>query len=99
MALNLELLNGSFLEIAQEGEAFVETFYEKLFHELPEVRLIFPDDMESQRWKLLLSLSTIINALDNPELLGAYVAELGRRHQSYQVAPHYYEVVIKIFLE
>jgi hemoglobin-like flavoprotein len=99
MAFYFELLNESFRAITQEGEAFVESFYQNLFAEAPETRMLFSEDMEAQRRKLLLSLTTIVGALDKPELLNPYLQELGRTHQQYNVTPRYYAVAGQALLK
>lgn len=99
MTLYFELLSESFRKITQEGEAFVESFYLNLFAEAPETRMLFSEDMEAQQRKLLLSLTTIIGALDKPELLNPYLQELGRTHQHYNVTPRYYAVAGQALLK
>ena len=42
-------------------------FYGKLFFDRPELRKMFPHQMEAQNGKLLQMLSTIVMRIDRPE--------------------------------
>ena len=100
MGLNISLLRESFKEVAEQGDAFVNVFYQKLFTQFPETRDLFPKDMASQREKLFLSLTTILGALERPHILGPYLEQLGEQHNKrFRVAASYYPVVGKILLE
>lgn len=58
MALQIELLETSFQEIAPEGAAFVATFYDKPFAEFPQTKAFFTTtDIKEQQKKLLGALA------------------------------------------
>lgn len=83
----------------------VELFYKRLFEIRPDLRSMFPSDMESQRHKLALTLGFVVKSLDwplaewaeqqDPETdLFLVVLALGRRHRHlYSVADEHYEPV------
>jgi hemoglobin-like flavoprotein len=81
----------------------VELFYRRLFELRPELRSLFPADMESQRAKLGAMLGFVVKSLDwpleewsaaqDPENdLFLVVLALGRRHRNlYRVDDAHYE--------
>jgi hemoglobin-like flavoprotein len=83
----------------------VELFYRRLFELRPELRKLFPDDMERQRQKLAATLNFIVKSLDwpldewakdqDPETdLFLVVLALGRRHRNlYFVSDEHYAPV------
>ena len=99
MSLNIELLKEGFKEATEHNNKFVEVFYEKLFTQYPETRRLFPEDMNSQREKLILSLATIAGALELPHILGPYLEQLGQSHKQFQVVPEHYPVLGQVLLE
>ncbi len=99
MTFDLRLIENSFQTVAKQGELFVNTFYGTLFNEYPETQQLFTDRAASQRKKLLLSLTTIVGALDNPDVLVPYLEQLGSIHQKHHVTPYYYEAFRRVLLQ
>ena len=99
MALDVNLLRGSFKKVGQNGDALVEAFYNNLFAQLPEAAPLFPSDMRRQRQKFLLSLTTIIQSIEHRKSLFPYLAELGKNHKASRVAPAHYPAVKKALLD
>jgi len=100
MTLQIELLETSFQAIAPCGEAFVKTFYERLFTHFPQTRSFFAStDMQKQHKQLLGALALVIQNLRKPEVLTSVLQGLGQRHVAYGVLPEYYPVVGFILLE
>src|SRR5215471_1335693 len=100
MTLQIELLETSFQAIAPCGEAFVRTFYERLFTHFPQTRAFFAStDMKEQRKKLLGALALVIQNLRKPEMLTSALKGLGQRHVAYGVRPEHYPIVGAILLE
>ena len=100
MTLQIELLESSFQAIAPCGEAFVRTFYERLFTSFPQTRAFFAStDMKEQRKKLLGALALVIRNLRKPEVLTSALQGLGQRHVSYGVLPEHYPIVGAVLLE
>jgi hemoglobin-like flavoprotein len=83
----------------------VELFYKRLFELRPDLRPLFPQDMEGQREKLAATLSFVVRSLDwplqewakdqDPETdLFLVVLALGRRHRNlYRVDDAHYAPV------
>lgn len=68
-----------------------ETFYAKLFNDHPELRPLFPRDMNEQYLKLTDMLSSIIMRLDHQDLNA--IVEMGKRHVNYGVRQSHYTMV------
>jgi hemoglobin-like flavoprotein len=94
MTLQIELLETSFQAIAPCGEAFVRTFYERLFTHFPQTRSFCAStDMKEQRKQLLGALALVIQNLGKPEVLTSARHGLGQRHDAYGVLPEHYPFV------
>ena len=99
MALQIELLETSFQEIAPRGEAFVQAFYATLFTEFPQTKAFFSStDMKEQQKKLLGALALVIQNLRKPDVLAAALQGLGQRHAGYGVRPEHYPIVGAVLL-
>lgn len=70
-----------------------DTFYSKLFFDHPELRRMFPKNMDEQYQKLIDTLSVVVARLDNLEDLKADIAALAKRHEGYGVKPKHYPMV------
>jgi hemoglobin-like flavoprotein len=87
------------------AETAADLFYRRLFELRPEYRRLFPEDMRSQKRKLLAMLAFVVKSLDWPESawretvpeeddLCLIVLALGRRHSElYKVPDSSYEAV------
>jgi len=87
------------------AETAADLFYKKLFELRPDYRRLFPEDMTSQKRKLLAMLGFVVKSLDWPESawretvpeeddLCLVVLALGRRHSElYKVPDSSYDVV------
>jgi hemoglobin-like flavoprotein len=88
--------------LAPLGETVSELFYRRLFELRPELRALFPADMEGQKRKLLAMLGFAVKSLDWPveewreeidpeDDLFLVVLALGRRHRNlYRVDDEHY---------
>ena len=79
----IERLERSFKLLAPRGQELVDRFYAKLFSENRSVREMFPDNMTSQKEKLLASLVFVVQNLRKPDQMVGPLHEMGRRHQGY----------------
>ena len=70
-----------------------DAFYSKLFFDNPELRKMFPEDMEGQCRKLLDMLNTIIERLEKIDELKGDIAAMAKRHEGYGVKPEHYSAV------
>ena len=79
----IERLERSFKLLAPRGQELVDRFYAKLFSENRPLREMFPDNMTSQKEKLLASLVFVVQNLRKPDQMVGPLHEMGRRHQGY----------------
>ena len=98
-ALQFELLESSFALLAPRAEELAERFYERLFAVAPELRLLFPEDMERQQRAVVGALVMIMKSLRSPSQLCLYLEGLGRRHVDYGADRGHYPVVGSVLLE
>lgn len=75
-----------------------DIFYSKLFLENPDLRKMFPQDMEGQYKKLVDMLDTIIARLENLDELKGDIVSMAKRHNDYGVKPQHYNLVGKALL-
>lgn len=83
----------SFADASERPDELSRAFYEHLWTLAPDLRPMFPDDMDAQRQKLLDELSAIVAAVADLPALVARTAPLGARHAGYGVEPEHYELV------
>ena len=81
------------------SDAVAADFYGRLFASYPQLRGMFAEDMAAQRKKLMLTLTTIVADLDNPDDLIPMVSELARRHVGYGVRDEHYPPVGAALIE
>ncbi|HET7502107.1 MAG TPA: alpha/beta fold hydrolase [Kofleriaceae bacterium] len=86
-------ITASFTRIAPRADELTARVYERLFADHPELRPLFPADLEAQRRKLLGALIAIVDNLSRPERLVALLEDLGRRHAAYGVEPENFDAV------
>jgi Hemoglobin-like flavoprotein len=70
-----------------------DLFYSKLFMDHPELRVMFPKEMDGQHTNLIAKLNILIARLDRLEDLKSDIAALAIRHVSYGVVPRHYAFV------
>ena len=75
-----------------------DVFYSKLFFDNPELRKMFPEDMEGQYRKLVDMLNTIIARLERLDELKGDIVSMAKRHKNYGVKPHHYNLVGRALL-
>ncbi|GGO10345.1 flavohemoprotein [Microbispora rosea subsp. aerata] len=93
MSLNPRLVKESFSAVEPFAEKAAGYFYGRLFTLCPHMRGMFPPGMDAQRDRLFNALTRIVWMLDSPEGLASYLAQLGRDHRKYGVAPEHYTAV------
>ncbi|WP_436844310.1 globin domain-containing protein [Streptomyces canus] len=80
-------------EIAPVAEKVTSYFYALLFVHHPVLRPLFPASMDTQRDRLLRSLLTAAEHIDNPPVLVDYLQNLGRGHRKYGTRAEHYPAV------
>lgn len=68
-------------------------FYQKLFEIKPEVRGLFPENLEKQQEKLAYMLGYVVQNLDRLGDLEQSIADLGRSHAKSNVKAEHYPAV------
>ena len=63
------MLRESLALVAPVAEALIASFYERLFADYPQVRSMFPANMDMQREKLLKAVIALVTHYDTPEAL------------------------------
>ncbi len=89
----LAKIRATFAAVAKAGDEAAGYFYAWLFLRRPELRALFPPAMDEQRDRLFRALSRIVDSLDSPDQMAAYLAQLGRDHRKYHVQPDMYDAV------
>lgn len=70
-----------------------EIFYTKLFTDQPQLRKMFPTDMEKQYVKLMDMLTSIVTRIDRLEEIGEELIAMAERHTGYGAKPAHYIAV------
>jgi hemoglobin-like flavoprotein len=87
------LLNESLGLVAPVAHDLVAAFYDQLFTEYPQVRGLFPANMEPQREKLLKAIIALVTHYDRPDQLLPALTTLGRNHVRYGAQLGHYAAV------
>ncbi len=96
----LEIIENTFSQLADNGDKLVEGFYNLLFERYPEVKPMFANvDQKEQEKKLLSSLALVVNNIRKPEVLGPALTNLGKKHQKYGAVAEHYPAVAEVLLE
>ena len=89
-----ELVRETWKRVTPAAEDTADLFYCRLFDIDPNTRELFrATDMFAQRKKLLQTLGFAVSSLDNLDVLGSMLQDLGRRHVGYGVSAKQYESV------
>ncbi|HPF38397.1 MAG TPA: globin domain-containing protein [Phycisphaerae bacterium] len=92
-ATTVERLEKSFNLLAPRGPELVDRFYAHLFSKNPQVRPLFPSNMNEQKQKLLASIQLVMANVRKPDALLEPLTDMGRRHVYYGTQPAHYPVV------
>lgn len=98
MELDTGALRASWAEVVPLGDAAAEIFYAALFTLDPDLRVMFPVAMGGQRDRLLAALGHIVSNVDDPEVIGPFLEQLGRDHGRFAVRPEHYPTVGKALI-
>jgi hemoglobin-like flavoprotein len=89
----VSLVQESFKKVEPIAPQAADLFYNRLFEIAPDVRPMFPDDLSSQKEKLMSMIGTAVNNLHQVETIIPAVQELGRKHVGYGVTADHYKPV------
>jgi hemoglobin-like flavoprotein len=68
-------------------------FYGRLFDLDPSLRQLFKIDMKEQSKKLIATLDTLVEGIDDWQRIVSVLRKLGQRHVGYGVKEQYYDTV------
>jgi NAD(P)H-flavin reductase/hemoglobin-like flavoprotein len=91
VALMVRLVRESFAVVEPQADHVAEAFYATLFSIAPEVREMFPLNMQVQRTRFMRALLHIVQMLDQPDELVPFLRQLGRDHRKFGVVSRHYE--------
>ena len=98
-AKEIALVKKSWVSIRKIDPVIIaDVFYIKLFHDNPELRKMFPQNIEEQYSKLIDMLNTIISRLEKLDDLKGDIVQMAKRHVNYGVKPEHYNMVGKALL-
>jgi hemoglobin-like flavoprotein len=89
----IALVQESFKEVQPISMQAADLFYGRLFEIAPEVRPLFPTDLQEQKRKLMAMLGTAVVNLHRIGEIVPAVQDLGRRHAGYKVTSEHYRPV------
>jgi hemoglobin-like flavoprotein len=92
-ARQAQLIQDTYALIRPEAKATVLIFYGRLFQLDPSARPMFRNDLHLQARKLVSTLETVVESLDNWDAISPRLRELGRRHVTYGVKREQYATV------
>ena len=97
-ARDIMLVRASFSLVVPIHDIITSLFYDRLFAVAPEVRRLFPDDMDRQKLKLMALLATCIGKLHDFSTLAPAIEDLGMRHAGYGTKTEHYNILRKVLL-
>jgi NAD(P)H-flavin reductase/hemoglobin-like flavoprotein len=89
----ISLVRTSLAAVAPQAAGLTVYFYAILFARYPQVRPLFPDNMDVQRDRLLLGLLRIVDLVDDPDNLMRFCSRLGQDHRKFGALEAHYPAV------
>jgi nitric oxide dioxygenase len=81
----VKAIQDSFANVIPIADKAAALFYGRLFEIAPEVKPLFHSDMTEQGRKLMATLATVVNSLDNLEAVLPAASALAKGHVEYGV--------------
>ena len=94
----IALVQQSFELVVPVRQAAGMRFYERLFAQNPELRVLFRGDISTQVGHLMMALQMVVRSLNDLTPLLGRITELGRRHAGYGVTDEHFGLVGAAFL-
>jgi nitric oxide dioxygenase len=92
--MDIALIKKSWINVRKiKPEILGDVFYTKLFYDHPELRKMFPQEMEEQNIKLIDMLNIIIERLEELDELKDEIIAVAKRHVDYGVKTQHYSMV------
>jgi NAD(P)H-flavin reductase/hemoglobin-like flavoprotein len=92
-------LKESWTLVEARQDRMASQFYARMFLADPQLRDLFPVQMDESRSRLLASIITAIQNLDDPDRLDGYLRGLGRDHRKYRATAAHYQLFGRCLLE
>ena len=89
-AREIEIVRGEWEKVEAIADAAATLLYDRLFALDPQIRVLFPLDLEEQKVKAIQVLGVALQGLSDPEVLFPILRLLGRKHVTFGVRPHHY---------
>jgi methyl-accepting chemotaxis protein len=83
--VDAQLLQESLNLVAPVAGELIASFYDQLFTDYPEVRPMFPANMDLQQERLLKAVIALVTHYDQPEALLPALTQMGNNHVKYGV--------------
>ncbi len=99
MASLSQLLKESWSVVEDRADRVAGHFYARLFVLDPQLRDLFPIQMDAQRNRLLSAILRAVQAVDDPERFVELHQSLGRDHRKYHVKPEHHDVVRECLID
>lgn len=87
----IKLIQESFQQLSEKSTKIGKDFYQMLFERNPELRKLFKIDMTEQARALMKMVKTVVEGLNNPQIIIPAVQQLGKRHSEYGVEYKHYK--------
>ena len=89
----ITMVQQSWAKVSPLGAKATELFYTRMFEQYPELRSMFPDNMENQQKLLFNMINMAVNGLTRLDDIVPGVQKLGQRHVGYGVKDEDYDKV------
>lgn len=96
---DVALVRASLTVVAPRVSELAEHFYSILFSRYPQVRDLFPAELDVQRERLVRALLRIVELVDDPDNLEAFCSRLGRGHRKFGTQSGHYPAVGECLLQ
>jgi NAD(P)H-flavin reductase/hemoglobin-like flavoprotein len=93
------ILKESWSLVEEDQDKVAAYFYARMFVSNPQLRDMFPIQMDVQRNRLLGAIVSTVQNFDDPERIDAYLRGLGRDHRKFHVGPEHYVQVKDALIE
>src|SRR5471032_866037 len=87
---HIALVRDSFQKLSPVLDEVRRTFYVRLFNVNPDLRAVFPGDINGQSRALMAMVELIVKMLDMQDKLIPLLHYLGERHTALNVKPEYF---------
>jgi NAD(P)H-flavin reductase/hemoglobin-like flavoprotein len=88
-----QLLKESWTLVEEQQDKLASYFYARMFLSNPQLRDLFPVQMDVQRARLLGAIVSAVQTVEDPERFSEYLHALGRDHRKFHTQPEHYEGV------